>query len=231
LVLPPSCQDMTSEASVVAKLAPSSAAPSKPPPPRAKSPSLLPKPSQSKPPVPKHSLPRPSLPEPSLPSSLPVPLPVPAMRTRKAVKRGCKAELLKDLGEGEDLLLSPLNSTPPSPALSPQPPYPPPAPSPTLWTPPLLPPSSQGTPLPTCATPEHPSPTTTLAILSTQLAPLILLPAPLSWAWRTVRPQLLGHPHRLHSLNHIVCHKCCKQHYNFWWYSHCFMCHMDENRN
>jgi hypothetical protein len=28
----------------------------------------------------------------------------------------------------------------------------------------------------------------------------------------------------------IVCRKCCKRHYNFRWYSHCFMCHMDESR-
>jgi hypothetical protein len=26
----------------------------------------------------------------------------------------------------------------------------------------------------------------------------------------------------------IICRKCCKRHYNYKWYSHCFMCHMDE---
>jgi hypothetical protein len=38
---------------------------------------------------------------------------------RKAVKRQCEDELLRDEGEGEDFLLSPLCSMPPSPAVSP----------------------------------------------------------------------------------------------------------------
>jgi hypothetical protein len=30
--------------------------------------------------------------------------------------------------------------------------------------------------------------------------------------------------------NWIICWKCCKRSYVFCWYSHCFMCHMNETR-
>jgi hypothetical protein len=28
----------------------------------------------------------------------------------------------------------------------------------------------------------------------------------------------------------IICRKCCRRSYIFRWYSHCFMCHIDETK-
>jgi hypothetical protein len=28
----------------------------------------------------------------------------------------------------------------------------------------------------------------------------------------------------------IICRYCCKRHYNYKWYSHCFLCHINESK-
>jgi hypothetical protein len=58
-------------------------------------------------------------PESLLPRYSPIPSLPPAKQTRKAMKRRCEAELLRNKGEEDTLLLSPLHDSPPLPALSP----------------------------------------------------------------------------------------------------------------
>jgi hypothetical protein len=29
----------------------------------------------------------------------------------------------------------------------------------------------------------------------------------------------------------IICRYCCKRHYNYKWYSHCYLCHINENKS
>ncbi len=187
---------------------------------------------------PEHSPPKHPLPESLLPCFSPIPSPPPAKRTRKAVKRHCEAELLGLRDQGEDtLLLSPLHGLPPPPALSP---HPLPITTPMSRTPPTLSPSEQGPFTLICATPELPSPTAAPTDCSTPLpATLVPQPAP-EVADPAQCPATTDRPPSLPSWPEsyvfstdpevIVCHKCCKCHYSFRRYSHCFRCHMNENR-
>jgi hypothetical protein len=177
-------------------------------------------------------------------SSNPSPSPPPAKQTRKAARRQCRAKLLRDGGEEEALVLSPLNTTPPSPALTTRPPSPPPSPSPTSLSPspeqlsplaheqlsPLAPPSPAGLPLlappspsatpainntPPSSRGSPPTPTRTTADLSLGAPPATGPPTPPPWPEAYVFP---ADPDR------IMCPKCCNRHYNYRWYSQCFMC-------
>jgi hypothetical protein len=173
----------------------------------------------------------------SPPHFSPIPSPPPAKRTRKAVKRRCEAELLRYEGEEDTLLLSPPHGSPPPPALLP---HPPPITPPMSRTPPPLPPLEQGLTMPICATPELPSPTAAPTDLSTP-PPTALAPQPASEiAGPAHCPATADRPPSLPPWpesyvfstdpDRIVCRKCCQRHYNFRWYSRCFMCHMNENR-
>jgi hypothetical protein len=110
-------------------LAPSAAPCASPPP--------NPAPPPARPISPQPELPRPErlLPESSLPISSPVLSPPAAKRTRKAVKRCCKAKLLRGGGEEEDLRLSPLSCMSALHAPLLLPPTPPPVHSPTRLLP------------------------------------------------------------------------------------------------
>jgi hypothetical protein len=200
----------------VCTLAPSSAAPRVHMPTRAKSPTSPPKTAG-----PEHPMHEPTQPDHS-PGSSPNSSPPPAKRTRKAARKRCEAELLRDGGEEGDLLLSPLMR--PSPALTPGPPTPPPAPTPTPQSALPVLTSSQGPPTPACSSPEQPSPTAAPVIPSTPPTPCVSppppppatgLPTPPPWPEAYI---FSTDPDR------IVCRKYCKRHYNFHWYSHCFMC-------
>jgi hypothetical protein len=92
-------------------------------------------PSPPEPSWPEHSPPEHPPPESSLPRHSPIPSPLPAKRTRKAVKRRCKAELLRGGGEWDTLLLSPPRGSPPQTVPSPQ------QQSPITLPPPRTPPS------------------------------------------------------------------------------------------
>jgi hypothetical protein len=85
----------------------------------------------------------------------------------------------------------------------------------------------------------NPSPTPAPVILSTPPTPSVSPPAAATTDPAQCAPSAVGLPipppwpeSYVFSADpdHIVCHKCCKRHYNFWWYCHCFMCHMNENR-
>jgi hypothetical protein len=176
-----------------------------------------------------------------LPDSSPNPLPLPDKRTRKAVRRRCKAELLRDGGEEEALFLSPLNTTPPSQALTPQPPTPPPAssltplsPSPAQLSPlalplptPISPLPAQLSPLappsPTCATPNHPSPSRGSPLIPTRTSTDLALDAPPATGPPTPPPWPEAYVFSADP-DRIVCRKCCNRHYNYRWYNNCFMC-------
>jgi hypothetical protein len=138
---------------------------------------LVSEPSPPEPSRPEHSPPEHPPPEVSLPRYSPIPSPLPAKRTRKAVKRRCEAELLRGGGEWDTLLLSPPHGSPLPTVLSP-------LQSPTTLPPPRTPPSlsSPGPSSPIRAMPEPPSPTasTLPAPASTLPAPASTLPAPAS---------------------------------------------------
>jgi hypothetical protein len=166
----------------------------------------------------------------------------PAKRTRKATKRRCEVELLRyDSTEGtddnDDLHVSPISCshseeapenyslstsfehvppaktilttttstpTPPSPPgpASPQPAPSPPS-TPTIPPAPASPPNSAATASPSTSTPAGPEP-----------------PPPPPWPEGYV---FSDDPDR------IICRKCCKRHYNYKWYRHCFLCHVNES--
>jgi hypothetical protein len=90
---------------------------------------------------PENSPPDHPTPESLLPRYSPIPSLPPAKQTRKAVKRQCEAELLRNEGEEDTLLLSPLHDSNPPPALSP---LSMPITSPMLRTPLSLSPPEQG---------------------------------------------------------------------------------------
>ncbi len=132
-------------------------------------------------------------------------------------RRRCEAELLRDGGEEEMLFLSPLNTTPPSPGLRPQPLTPPPAPSSTRQSP--LPAQLS----PACATPDHPLPTTTPVIISTlpsshRLPPMptpttanLVLDAPPATGPPTPPPRPEAYVFSADP-DRIECRKCCNRH-------------------
>jgi hypothetical protein len=200
----------------VCTVAPSSAAPRVHTPTRARSPTSPPKTA-----VPEHFMHEPTQPE-HFPGSSPNPSPPPAKRTRKAARRRCEAELLRDGGEEGDILLSPL--TRPFPALTPQPPTPPPAPTPTPRSALPVLTSSQGPPTPACSSPEQPSPIAALVIPFTPPTPCVSPPTPLPATGPPTPPKWPEAYIFSTDPDRIVCRKCCKRHYNFRWYSHCFMC-------
>jgi hypothetical protein len=175
------------------------------------------------------------MPESLLPRHLLITSPPPAKRTRKAMKRRCEAELLRDEGEDGNLLLSPLRHLPPPPVLSPLS-TPSSPPTPRMPPPPSPPEPRPSTPIRT--TPVPPSPTAAPADLLTpppiavspppdavdEYAELVQCmvttdgpPPPPPWTESYV---FSDDPDR------IVCRKCCNRHYNYRWYNHCFMCHV-----
>ncbi len=146
-------------------------------------------------------------------------------------------------GEEEDLYLSPLPSTSPSPSQLPlltQPPAPSPIPqpnSPVLQYP--VPHSPQRPLSPTCTTPDHSSPASAPAILSIADTSCVgsSLPMPMTLAQSlptSPRPPTPPPWPAAHIFSagpdRIICYKCCKRNYNVRWFSHCFMFHMDEKR-
>jgi hypothetical protein len=143
-------------------------------------------------------------------------------------------------GEGDTLLLTPLHGSPLPSALSPQQSS---ISSPLPRTPPTTSPPDPSSPIRASLDPLLPTtaPADFLTLPPTALAPqsapeaakiedaepvqcLVTAdgpPSPLPWP----EPYVFStDPDR------IICRKCCKRHYNFRWYSHCFMCHMDESR-
>jgi hypothetical protein len=196
-----------------------------------------------------HSQSPPTLHVPATPTAISPPSPPPAKRTRKAAKRRCELELLRDDVGGFNLALSPTPSTPPSPLpllTSPSVPSPLLSPGRSSSLPPLRR-YSVSTPLTTAIlyeTPTHfssapcptepSSPATPSSVSSpaspalTSLTPptspeaslpLCSPPTPPPWS-----RALSTDPDR------VVCPSCCKESYNFRWYDHCFMYHMAETR-
>jgi hypothetical protein len=143
----------------------------------------------------------------------------PAKRTRKAAKRRCEAELLRESHADDELLLSPISPArtapfspvPPDSTTSKEsdsaptftPPSEPSSPMPVLLIMPASPPA--GPPTPPSAPPTTPPPSRAPA------GPPPPPPWPEAYVFST-------DPDR------IVYRKCCNRHYNFRWYSHCFMC-------
>ncbi len=75
-------------------------------------------------------------------------------------------------------------------------------------------------------------------IPSTSPTPCVLTPVPTTHDLAQCAPSAVGLPTLppwpksyvfLADPDCIICRECCKRHYNFRWYSHCFMCHMKEN--
>jgi hypothetical protein len=108
----------------------------------------------------------------------------PAKRTRKAAKRRCEVELLRESNADDDVLLSPI---------------------------------SQARTAPFSPGPFSPAPNTPIESdfarrsRHHQSRPATSASRPEAYVFST-------DPDR------IVCRKCCNRHYNFRWYSHCFMC-------
>ncbi len=176
--------------------------------------------------APTHSMPSPptsTLPEEPFPATIASP---PAKRTRKAAKRRCEVELLRESNADDDVLLSPISQarsapfSPVSPALTTPkdsdsaPTFSPPSepassqpssPTPVLQVVPAE--SSAGPPTPPSAPPTTPPP------LRVPAGPPPPPPWPEAYVFST-------DPDR------ILCRKCCNRHYNFQWYSHCFMCNL-----
>jgi hypothetical protein len=128
----------------------------------------------------------------------------PAKRTRKASKRRCEVELLRENNTDDEILLSPISQACKSP-LSPVSPAPP-TPIESVSAPMFSPPSE-----PTSLLPSSPTPALLIVPAESPAGPPTPPPWPEAYVFST-------DPDR------IVCHKCCNRHYNFRWYSHCFMC-------
>jgi hypothetical protein len=212
----------------------------------------------SSPPPSRPELPPPVLPapEPSPPDTLPTPSPPPAKRTRKAVKRRCEIELLRGVEMEDDVCVSPPLHTPP-PARSPPPPSPTPTTSPFTeqslslddhdlpQSPAILPaltpdrsatapapstisttPTSPGPPSPppspapgtSTLTSPAPAPSSAPSTAPTTSEPPPPPPWPEGYVFST-------DPDR------IICRFCCKRHYNYKWYSHCYLCHSNEKKS
>ncbi len=88
-----------------------------------------------------------------------------------------------------------------------------PAPAPSTIT--SMPTTSEPTSLPPSAAPKRSR--TALTALATSEPP-----SPPLWLEGYV---FLTDPDR------IICRFCCKRHYNYKWYSHCYLCHMNENKS
>ncbi len=97
--------------------------------------------------------------------------------------------------------------------------------------------SPQGPPTPACATPEQPSPIAAPVRPSTPPTSCVP-PAPVYLAQgeppatgpTTPPPWPEAYIFSMDP-DRIMCRKCCKRHYNFHWYSHCFMCNRSDNAN
>jgi hypothetical protein len=182
--------------------------------------------------------------QPSLPETPPAPSPQRAKRMRKAAKRCCEVELLRGVKSDDDLHLSP-------PPHSPPPIWLPLSPSPAAPTTPAytrsLPSSPQLLPSTTACTPDHSSPPPAPSSVSSPSSPpeppspphagveaisatASLAPSPQS---SSLTPVSTGPPTPppwpeayvfSTDPDRIVCRKCCNRHYNYRWYSHCFMC-------
>jgi hypothetical protein len=150
----------------------------------------------------------------------------PAKRTRKAAKRRCEVELLRESNGDDEVLLSPISPARTAP-LSPVSPAPT-TPKESDSAPTLSPPSE-----PTSLQPS--SPATTPALLLLPAAPPAGPPTPPPAPPTTPPPSRApaGPPPPppwpeayvfSTDPDRIVCRKCCNRHYNFRWYSHCFMC-------
>jgi hypothetical protein len=166
----------------------------------------------------------------------------PAKRTRKATKRRCEVELLRDdyteeTNDNDDFPVSPLacsypEEAPENHSLSTSFEHVPPAKtSPTTTTSTPTPPSPPGpaSPQPAPSPPSTPtpppapaSPPTSAATASTSTTTTDgpEPPPPPPWPEGYV---FSDDPDR------IICRKCCKRHYNYKWYRHCFLCHVNES--
>jgi hypothetical protein len=92
-----------------------------------------------------------------------------------------------------------------------------------------------GSPLPACTTPDHPSPSAAPVVTTTPPSSPGPPPTPAPAAEEPADkgPPVSGPPTPppwpeayvfSTDPDRIVCRKCCNRHYNFRWYSHCFMC-------
>jgi hypothetical protein len=170
---------------------------------------------------PEHSPPYHPMPESLLPCYSPIPSPPPAKRTRK------NPLLLSPL------LLFPLHDLPPPPALSP---LSTPITSMMLRTPLPLSPPEQGpsTPiqatrstlrqLPHQQTSSHPR--LSLSLHYPRLKPWMSTPVQFLVTANGPPPPPPWPESNVFSNDPdcIICHKCCKWHYNLRWYNHCFVC-------
>jgi hypothetical protein len=177
----------------------------------------------------------------------------PAKRTQKAAKRRCEVELLRETDSEEELQLTPVDRTrqaplidsPPSlvllstpaPVLSPAatsvgllpaPPSPISAPATSLL--------SAGSPVGQPPSPHSPTSSPTLPTPHTLLAQPVMPADPPDSASPTRAPAGLPPPPPWtdafsNDPDRILCWKCCKRSYIFRWYSHCYMCHLNESKS
>jgi hypothetical protein len=177
----------------------------------------------------------------------------PAKHNRKATRRKCEVELLRENDSDDELLLTPTSHalvSPPSPkSVSPASPLAPPGPVVSRF--PSIERTDEAstlTPLQTI-TPEKtppmaPAPPTTppaQSVLQAEI-PDRLQPPPSS---QPTAPPAKEEPQRAPAgppppppwseafstdPDRIICRKCCKRSYVFRWYTHCYMCHSWESK-
>ncbi len=183
----------------------------------------------------------------------------PAKRTRKAIKCRCEVELLRESFEQDELQHSPISqsdiSAVPAPVLSlciPQARSISPLPLHQSTSP--LPAPESYPPTPSTAMPVQPAAPSAESPLQLQLTPptlaLSLPPAspPRAAPPASAPPAAPSEEKPPESLpvgpptpppffdafsndpDCIICRKCCKRSYVFRWYSHCYMCHLNEMR-
>jgi hypothetical protein len=146
----------------------------------------------------------------------------PAKQTRKAAKRRCEVELLREDITDDQILLSPISQAGKSP-LSPVSPA---LPTPIDSAPTFSPPSE-----PTPSLPSSPPPALLIVPAESPASPPTSPPAPPTTPPPSRAPAGPPPPPPWPEAyvfstdpDRIVCRKCCNRHYNFRWYSHCFMC-------
>jgi hypothetical protein len=148
----------------------------------------------------------------------------PAKRTRKAAKHRCEVELLHESNADDEILLSPISQARKSPLspVSPAPPTPIGSDSALTFSPPSEPTSLQ---------PSSPTPALLIVPAESPAGPPTPPPAPPTTPPPSRAPAGPPPPPPWPEAyvfstdpDRIVCRKCCNRHYNFRWYSHCFMC-------
>jgi hypothetical protein len=174
--------------------------------------------------VPAHSTPTPPTstpPEEPSPATIASP---PAKQTHKAAKRRCEVKLLRESNADDDILLSPISQAPTAPfsPVSPTPTTPIDSNSALTFSPPSEPTSSQ---------PSMPTPVLQVVPAESSAGPPTPPPAPPTTPPPSRAPAGPPPPPPWPEAyvfstdpDRIVCRKCCNRHYNFRWYSHCFMC-------